>query len=274
VIVGAMYVKPTNLHPFMPNGWQGVQAGAAVVFFAFIGFDAVSTASEECRNPRRDLPIGILGSLAICTVIYILVAFVLTGMCQYTKFAAHPDEPLSVAMNEVNLQWASTIIDFGSVVAHTAVLLVFQLGQPRILYAMSRDGLLPKVMAKTHPRFRTPYVATILTGLFVAGGAAAASLDEMTDLCNIGTLSAFIIVCAGVLVLRWQDPGRTSGFRTPWVPWIPLLGIASCFWLMLGLPAIAWVRFIVWLIAGLILYVGYSYRRDRTAGPKRENPSL
>ena len=151
-----------------------------------------------------------------------LVAFVLTGMCYYKKFALHPDELLSVAMSEVNLQWASTIIDIGSVVAHTAVLLVFQMGQPRILYAMSRDGLLPKVMAKTHPRFRTPHVATILTGLFVAVGSAIASLDEMADLCNIGTLSAFIIVCAGVLVLRWRDPNRTSGFRTPWVPWIPL----------------------------------------------------
>ena len=275
VIVGSMYVKPENLHPFMPNRWPGVWAGAAVVFFAFIGFDAVSTASEECRNPRRDLPIGIIGSLLICTVIYMLVAFVLTGMCYYKKFALHPDEPLSVAMSEVNLQWASTIIDIGSVVAHTAVLLVFQMGQPRILYAMSRDGLLPKIMAKTHPRFRTPHVATILTGLFVAVGSAIASLDEMADLCNIGTLSAFIIVCAGVLVLRWRDPNRTSGFRTPWVPWIPLAGIGSCFWLMLSLPAIAWVRFIVWLMVGLTFYVSYGYwrRRDRGNGKPAGEPA-
>jgi len=262
VIVGIFYVKAENLHPFMPNGWRGVHAGAAVVFFAFIGFDAVSTAAEECRNPRRDLPIGILGSLGICTIIYILVAAVLTGMCFYKKFALHPDEPLSVAMDEVHLNWAAGIIALGSVVAHTAVLLVFQLGQPRILYAMSRDGLLPRVMAKTHARFRTPHVATILTGLFVAAGSALASLDEMTDLCNIGTLSAFIIVCAGVLVLRWRDPDRTSGFRTPWVPWIPLLGIASCLWLMLGLPVVAWVRFIVWLMAGLVFYVLYGCWRS------------
>jgi basic amino acid/polyamine antiporter, APA family len=265
VIVGSRYIKTENLHPFMPNGWPGVQAGAAVVFFAFIGFDAVSTAAEECRNPNRDLPIGIIGSLVICTIIYILVAFVLTGMCHYTKFAENPNEPLSVAMSEVHLPWASTIIDFGSVVAHTAVLLVFQMGQPRILYAMSRDGLLPKAMAKTHRRFRTPHVATILTGLFVAVGSAVASLDEMGDLCNIGTLSAFIIVCGGVLVLRWRDPHRTTGFRTPWVPLIPLLGIASCFWLMFGLPAIAWVRFIVWLIAGLLIYLAYGYWNPRTA---------
>jgi basic amino acid/polyamine antiporter, APA family len=255
LIIGAFYVKPANFHPFMPNGWAGVQAGAAVVFFAFIGFDAVSTAAEECRNPRRDLPIGILGSLGICTIIYMLVAVVLTGMYPWQKLGV--DEPLSEAMNAVNLPWAAGIVAFGSVIAHTAVLLVFQLGQPRILYAMSRDRLLPRAMAKTHPRFRTPHVATLLTGLFVAVGSALASLDEMADLCNIGTLSAFIIVCAGVLVLRWRDPHRSSGFRTPWVPLVPLLGIASCFWLMLGLPLIAWVRFIVWLIVGLVFYVCY-----------------
>ncbi len=272
VIVGMFYIRPENLHPFMPNGWRGVQAGAAVVFFAFIGFDAVSTAAEECRNPRRDLPVGILGSLAICTFIYVLVAVVLTGMCRYDEFKDQVNEPLSVAMSHVNLNAAAGIIAFGSVVAHTAVLLVFQLGQPRILYAMSRDGLLPKVMARTHRRFRTPHVATLLTGLFVAVGSALASLDEMADLCNIGTLSAFIIVCAGVIVLRWQDPGRSSGFRTPWVPWIPLAGIASCLWLMLGLPAIAWVRFIIWLIVGLVFYVSYSYWRQRHSGQVGTSP--
>jgi APA family basic amino acid/polyamine antiporter len=314
VIVGAFYIKAENLHPFIPHGWQGIQAGAAVVFFAFIGFDAVSTAAEECRNPKRDLPIGILGSLAICTIIYVLVAFVLTGMCYYEKFAANVNEPLSVAMNEVHLVWAAVIVAFGSVIAHTAVLLVFQLGQPRILYAMSRDRLLPRAMAKTHPRFRTPHVATLLTGLFVAAGSALASLDEMADLCNIGTLSAFIIVCAGVLVLRWREPHRSrirrrvvvfaqrafaprrrdpprkgfgkrlvafgrfllaliwwrtaagsSSFRTPWVPVMPLLGIASCFWLTFGLPIIAWVRFIVWLIVGLVFYMSYGYWTRRTA---------
>jgi basic amino acid/polyamine antiporter, APA family len=261
LLVGMFYVRPENLHPFMPNGWRGVQAGAAMVFFAFIGFDAVSTAAEECRNPRRDLPIGILGSLGICTVIYMLVAFVLTGMYPWQKLGV--DEPLSEAMKVVHQDWAAEIVAFGSVVAHTAVLLVFQMGQPRILYAMSRDRLLPRFMSRTHPRFRTPHVATILTGLFVAAGSALASLEEMSDLCNIGTLSAFVIVCAGVLVLRWRDPYRTSGFRTPWVPLVPLLGIASCFWLMLGLPTIAWARFIIWLIVGLVFYVAYGCWRDR-----------
>ena len=312
VIVGSFYIKPENLHPFAPHGWPGIQAGAAVAFFAFIGFDAVSTAAEECRNPKRDLPIGILGSLGICTLIYVVVAFVLTGMCYYEKFKINVDEPLSVAMNEVNLAWAGVIVAFGSVVAHTAVLLVFQLGQPRILYAMSRDGLLPRLMAKTHRRFRTPHVATMLTGVFVAVGSALASLEEMADLCNIGTLSAFVIVCAGVLVLRWRDSrgsirrrivalaarvgrpgdrrqqqsplarrlaalgrlllavgwwparGESRGFRTPLVPLFPFFGIASCLWLTLGLPAIAWVRFIVWLIVGLLFYVSYGFWTKRT----------
>jgi APA family basic amino acid/polyamine antiporter len=262
VVVGSFYVKPENFHPFMPNGWSGIQAGAAVVFFAYIGFDAVSTAAEECRNPRRDLPIGILGSLAICAVIYMVVAAVLTGMSHYENFR-DVNEPLSVAMREVHLPWAAGIVACGSVVAHTAVLLVFQLGQPRILYAMARDRLLPRVMAKTHPRFRTPHVATILTGLFVAVGSAISSLPDMADLCSIGTLSAFIIVCAGVLVLRWREPGRTGGFRTPWVPWVPLLGIASCLWLACGLPRVAWIRFFVWLGAGLVLYVCYGIWRNR-----------
>jgi APA family basic amino acid/polyamine antiporter len=241
-----------------------VQAGAASVFFAYIGFDAVSTASEECRNPRRDLPIGILASLGICTVIYIVVGVVLTGMSYYTNFRDVP-EPLSVAMHSVNLDWAAGIISLGSVIAHTAVLLVFQLGQPRILYAMSRDRLLPRFFAKTHPRYHTPHVATILTGIFVAVPAAFCSLTEMAELCSIGTLSAFIIVCAGIIVLRWRSPDRQTGFRTPWVPLVPILGILSCLWLVIGLGWVAWVRFVLWLAVGLVLYFCYGFWTRRTS---------
>lgn len=261
VVIGICYVKPENWRPFAPNGWAGIQAGAAVVFFAFIGFDAVSTAAEECRNPRRDLPIGILGSLAICTIIYVIVAVVLTGMIPWQEL--NTAEPLSVAMRVVNQNWAAGIVAFGSLVAHTAVLLVFQLGQPRILFSMARDGLLPPALAKTHPRFKTPYLATILTGLFVGAGSALASLEEMADLCNIGTLSAFLIVSAGVLVLRRREPNQVRGFRTPWVPWVPLLGILACLWLMFGLPWTAWIRFGVWLIAGLVFFALYGYRHSR-----------
>jgi basic amino acid/polyamine antiporter, APA family len=261
LVIGSYYVRPENWHPFAPNGWKGIRSGAAVVFFAFIGFDAVSTVSEECRKPQRDLPIGILGSLAVCTLIYMAVACVLTGMVPWTQL--HTAEPLSVAMRVVNLNWAAGIVAFGSIVAHTAVLLVFQLGQPRILYSMARDGLLPKTFERIHPRYKTPHTATILTGVFVAVGSAFTNLEEMADLCNIGTLSAFLIVCLGVIVLRVREPNRARPFRTPLVPLVPLLGILSCLWLMLGLPLSAWIRFGVWLAVGLFIYGFFGYSNSR-----------
>ena len=261
VFVGAAYVKPENWHPFAPNGWAGIQAGAAVIFFAYIGFDAVSTVAEECKNPKRDLPIGILGSLAACTVIYVIVAAVLTGMVPWNQL--NTAEPLSVAMRQVHKDWAAGVVAFGSVVAHTAVLLVFQLGQPRIFFSMSRDGLMPKSFSKVHPRFKTPYVTTILTGLFVGVASSFASLDEMADLCNIGTLSAFVLVCAGVLVLRHRDPLRHRPFKTPWVPAVPVLGMLACLYLMLGLPTSAWIRFAVWLAIGLGIYYAYGYTHSK-----------
>jgi APA family basic amino acid/polyamine antiporter len=260
VFVGLKYVKPANWHPFAPNGWAGIQAGAAVIFFAYIGFDAVSTAAEECRNPRRDLPIGILGSLAFCTVVYVVVAAVLTGMVPSSQL--NTAEPLSVAMRVVNMNWAAGVVAFGSVIAHTAVLLVFQMGQPRIFFSMARDGLLPRGFAKVHPRFKTPYVTTILSGLFVGGTACFASLDEMADLCNIGTLSAFMLVCLGIIVLRKRDPLRERFFKTPLVPLVPLLGILACLYLILGLPPTAWIRFGVWLAVGLALYYLYGFRHS------------
>ena len=263
VVVGAFHVRPENWQPFAPNGWAGIQAGAAIVFFAFIGFDAISTTAEECRRPNRDLPIGILGSLGLCTVIYVVVAAVLTGMVPWNQL--NTAEPLSVAMRVAKLDWAAGIVAFGSVVAHTAVLLVFQLGQPRILMSMSRDGLLPPLFSRVHPRFRTPFFATLVTGIFVAVGSALASLEEMADLCNIGTLSAFLLVCVGILVLRRRDPHRVRPFRTPWVPVVPVLGVAACFWLLAGLPSLAWVRFAVWLAAGIVCYVLYGRRHSRLA---------
>lgn len=263
VVAGSFYVRPENWQPFAPHGWAGIQAGAAIVFFAFIGFDAISTTAEECRRPNRDLPIGILGSLGLCTVIYIVVAAVLTGMVPWNQL--NTAEPLSVAMRVAKLDWAAGIVAFGSVVAHTAVLLVFQLGQPRILMSMSRDGLLPPLFSRVHARFRTPFFATLLTGVFVAVGSALASLEEMADLCNIGTLSAFLLVCIGILVLRVREPERPRAFRTPWVPVVPVLGVIACFWLLAGLPRLAWVRFAVWLAAGLVCYVLYGRRHSRLA---------
>ena len=278
VFVGWRFMKAENFHPFAPNGWKGVQAGAAIVFFAYIGFDAVSTVAEEVRDPKRDLPIGIIGSLIICTIVYIVVAIVFTGIIPYSvlvnKLATEQAEPLTMALQYADIgRWEHVfvgIVALGSVVAHTAVLLVFQMGQPRIFFSMARDGLLPPSFAKVHPRFRTPHVTTILTGVVVAGCAMFTSIDEMVDLTNIGTLFAFVLVCIGILILRKRDPDRPRAFRTPWVPAVPILGVCSCLYLMLGLPWITWVRFGLWLALGLVIYFCYGYRRSglRVAGAK------
>jgi APA family basic amino acid/polyamine antiporter len=234
------FVSPTkmeaNWHPFQPMGWGGTLAGAAVVFFAYIGFDAVSTVAEETKNPARDLPIGIIASLVICTIFYVVVAAVFTGLIPYPelqhRLSTEQAEPLTMALNHVapNAHWVSAVVAFGSVVAHTAVLLVFQLGQPRIFFSMARDGLLPPVFAKVHPKFKTPHVTTILTGVVVGGFAAVMSIDEMVDLTNIGTLFAFVLVCVGIIILRYKDPGRHRPFRVPFGAWpLPLLGaVALC----------------------------------------------
>lgn len=253
--IGVFFIKPANWTPFAPNGWKGIQTGAAIVFFAYIGFDAVSTAAEETKNPSRTLPIGMIASLLISTVLYIAVALVLTGLVPYTKLATA--EPLSLALHIIHLDWAAGIVAFGAVIATTAVLLVFQLGQPRIFFSMSRDGLLPPSFSKVHPKYRTPHVTTILTGVFVAFFAAIANISEAAELTNIGTLFAFVLVCAGVLVLRVKEPDAKRGFRTPLVPFVPIMGILFCIYLMLGLPEITWLRFVIWLAIGLVIYFMY-----------------
>ncbi|HYX08722.1 MAG TPA: amino acid permease [Bacteroidales bacterium] len=271
IIVGFNYVKPANWSPFAPNGWAGIQAGAAIVFFAYIGFDAVSTVAEEVKNPKRDMPIGIIGSLIICTVIYIVVAAVFTGIIPYkalvNTLSTSQAEPLTLALQYANIQqWGNFIVGvvaFGAVIAHTAVLLVFQLGQPRIFFSMSRDGLLPKVFSKVHPKFHTPHVTTILTGVAVGVTAMFTTINEMVDLTNIGTLFAFILVCAGIIILRIKDPDRERGFRTPLVPFVPVFGIIACFYLMFGLPWITWLRFALWLIIGLVIYFSYGYHKSK-----------
>jgi len=271
ILVGFQYVKPSNWTPFAPNGWKGIQAGATIVFFAYIGFDAVSTVAEEVKNPKKDLPIGIIGSLIICTIFYIIVAAVFTGIIPYRDLvktlATSQAEPLTLALQYANIKtWGNFfvgLIAFGSVIAHTAVLLVFQMGQPRIFFSMSRDGLLPKSFSKVHPKYRTPYITTILTGLAVGITSMFTSIDEMVDLTNIGTLFAFILVCLGILILRKKDPDRERGFRTPFVPIVPLLGILSCMYLMLGLPWITWIRFGGWLIIGLFIYFLYGRKKSR-----------
>ena len=268
--VAFYYVSPRemtqNWTPFQPKGWSGTLAGAAIVFFAYIGFDAVSTVAEETRNPSRDLPIGIIASLIICTILYVAVAAVFTGLIPYDqlvqRLSSEQAEPLTMAINHVapEATWASTIVAFGSVVAHTAVLLVFQLGQPRIFFSMARDGLLPRVFARVHPRFKTPHVTTILTGVLVGGVASFASIDEMVDLTNIGTLFAFVLVCVGIIVLRHTDPHRPRPFRVPFGAWfLPLCGAVSCLGLIYYLPPASWWRFVGWLLLGLSIYASYGF---------------
>ncbi|HSS44017.1 MAG TPA: amino acid permease [Thermoanaerobaculia bacterium] len=269
VLVCFKYVKPSNWHPFAPNGFHGIASGAAIVFFAYIGFDAVSTTAEECRNPKRDLPIGIIGSLVLCTLIYAVIAAVFTGLIPYAALvktlSTEQAEPLTLAMKYVSMpNWMVGVVAFGSVVAHTAVLLVFQLGQPRIFFAMSRDGLLPQWFAKVHPRFKTPHVATIFTGVFVGVASLFSSLDEMVNLTNIGTLFAFFLVCVGIMILRVREPNRERSFRVPGGTWfLPVLGAASAVFLARYLPRESWWRFGIWLLVGMVVFLCYGYRHSR-----------
>jgi APA family basic amino acid/polyamine antiporter len=261
--LGAFYVRPENWSPFMPNGFAGVSAAAAIIFFAYIGFDAVSTAGEEARNPQRDMPIGILGSLVVCTVIYLAVAVVLTGMVPWKTLGNA--EPLAFAFSSLGLHGVAGVIAVGAVLATTSALVPFQVGQVRIFFAMARDGLLPGWMARVHPRWRTPHLSTLATGVFVAAFSSFANINELVELTNIGTLLAFILVAAGILILRRTDPARPRPFRVPWVPWVPLLAIGCCGYLMCKLPWITWVTFFGWMAVGLVFYFGYGVRRSRLA---------
>jgi basic amino acid/polyamine antiporter, APA family len=267
--VGMTHITPANYVPFAPNGFTGIHQGAAIVFFAYIGFDAISTAAEETRDPQRNLPIGILGGLAICTVIYVIVGAVLTGMVPYGQLANSAD-PLAYALQAAGFQKVGWVVALGAAVSMTAVLLVFQFGQPRIFFSMARDGLLPEWAAKLHPRTRIPAATTLLTGVVVALAAAVGDAAETYDLTNIGTLFAFALVCIGVLVLRVTEPARPRPFRVPLVWIVAPLGAAACVFIMVGLPYQAWERFAIWLGVGLALYFAYGFWHSRLQGsPQR-----
>jgi APA family basic amino acid/polyamine antiporter len=266
VIVGSFYVTPANWSPFAPNGFKGISSAAAIIFFAYIGFDAVSTAAEETKNPQRDMPIGMIASLIICTIIYITVALVLTGLLHWDKLGTA--EPLATAFSALGMTWAAGIISLGAVFATTSVLVVFQLGQPRIFFSMARDGLLPPWASKVHPKYRTPHITTIITGVVVAVFASFSNINEVVELTNIGTLFAFVLVAAGIVILRRIDPSRHRPFRTPLVPWTPLFAIIMCGYLMVQLPRVTWIRFVVWLAIGLALYFAYGIRHSRLRRPE------
>jgi basic amino acid/polyamine antiporter, APA family len=267
--VGMTHITPANYVPFAPNGFTGIHQGAAIVFFAYIGFDAISTAAEETRDPQRNLPIGILGGLAICTVIYVIVGAVLTGMVPYGQLANSAD-PLAYALQAAGFQKVGWVVALGAAVSMTAVLLVFQFGQPRIFFSMARDGLLPEWAAKLHPRTRIPAATTLLTGIVVALAAAVGDAAETYDLTNIGTLFAFALVCIGVLVLRVTEPARPRPFRVPLVWIVAPAGAAACVFIMVGLPYQAWERFAIWLGVGLALYFAYGFWHSRLQGsPQR-----
>jgi basic amino acid/polyamine antiporter, APA family len=260
IAFGAFMVNPSNWHPFTPNGFAGLMSGAAIVFFAFIGFDAVSTTAEETRNPQRDMPIGIIASLIICTVLYVLMSTVLTGIKKYTIYTG---DAAAVATAFASKPWAQALVSAGALAGTTSVLLVFQLGQPRIFMAMARDGLLPEYFARIHPRFRTPHITTIWTGVVVGAVAMVTNIGDLADLTNIGTLFAFVLVCLGVNVLRRVAPERARPFRVPFVPLFPILGVLMCLVLMLSLPVMTWIRFVVWLVIGLLIYFLYSVRHSK-----------
>jgi APA family basic amino acid/polyamine antiporter len=273
-VVGITLIRPHHwtdpaLGGFAPNGWKGISAGAAIIFFSYIGFDATSTAAEEAKDPARDMPFGIIMSLVVCTVLYIILSLVMTGMAPWNQLGTA--EPMITALQLADgspklLSISRLIVSLGAVIAMSSVLLVFQLGQPRIFMSMARDGLLPPFLARVHPRFKTPYVGTIITGVFVATFAAFANIAEVVDLTNIGTLFAFVLVSAGVIVLRRLEPDRVRPFRAPLVPLTPIISIVACLYLMLQLPKLTWIRFGVWLALGLLIYAFYGVRHSRLGG--------
>jgi len=268
IFVGSRHVNPSNWNPFMPYGWSGVFKGASIIFFAYIGFDAVSTAAEEVKNPQKDLPRGIIASLIICTILYIVVAAVLTGMVPYYEFK-NTAAPVAFALEKIGINWGSALVSVGAVSGITSVLLVMMFGQTRVFFAMSRDGLLPKAFGDVHHKFGTPVKSTLLVGVVTALIAGFTPIGIVAELTNIGTLAAFVVVSAAVIVLRKKRPDIKRGFKCPWVPVIPGLAILFCMILIFTLPLITQIRFAVWLAIGIVIY--FAYGRKHSTMNKNEN---
>jgi APA family basic amino acid/polyamine antiporter len=300
IAAGAVKIKSANWDPFIPPpgeapqaanavetgspliqalfgieplafGWLGIGFGAAIVFFAFIGFDVVATTAEETRRPQRDLPVGILGSLAICTLLYVVVSLVLTGIVRYTEL--NSAAPMADALEAVGYEWISDLVSLGALAGLTTVVLILMMGQSRVLFAMSRDRLLPGWLSSVHPRYGTPWVISLITGVVVAVIATFVPLSTLADMVNIGTLFAFVLVSLGVIVLRRTRPDLPRAFRTPAVPLVPILAVLACLFLMLNLGTLTWWRFLVWMALGLVVYFLYSYRSSRLAAAERDRPA-
>jgi APA family basic amino acid/polyamine antiporter len=273
IAFGIKYINTANWMPFIPEntgefgkyGWSGILRGAGVIFFAYIGFDAVSTAAQEAKNPQKDLPIGILGSLVVCTILYIAMALVMTGIAHYTEL--NVPHPVYVAIDKAGpaLKWLGFLVNIGAIAGLASVVLVMLMGQPRVFYSMARDGLLPPVFGKVHPKFRTPWIATIITGSVAALVAGLFPIGLLGELVSIGTLLAFVIVCGGIWVLRVKRPDLPRPFRTPLVPLVPILGIGICGYMMYGLPKDTWLRLIIWMALGLVIYFVYGIRHSKLA---------
>jgi APA family basic amino acid/polyamine antiporter len=275
IAFGAHFIHPSNWHPFYPNGWSGVLTGGSIIFFTYIGFDSVSTAAEECKNPQRDVPIGIIATLIVCTILYIGVAVVLTGLIKWDQLVGDAApvvntlKKLYLTHGGATLHWVRLVVLIGALLGMISSILVFQIGQARVWFAMSRDRLLPSVFSKVHPRYRTPAVSTWVAGFVVGLPAGLLDIGTFSDLSNIGTLFAFVLVSVGVLILRYKDPHRHRSFRCPGGPVLPVLSIFFCVLLMAGLPIMTWLRFFVWLGIGLLIYFFYSCRRSEFCPPHR-----
>jgi APA family basic amino acid/polyamine antiporter len=244
-------------------GWTGIISGAATVFFAYIGFDVVATTAEETKNPQRDMPIGIIGSLGICTLLYIIVSLIMTGIVPFKDL--NTAAPMALAFVAIGQPWAASLVSLGAICGLTAVIMILMLGQSRVFFAMSRDHLLPPWFAHVHPKLQTPYRISIITGIIIAIIAAFTPIDAVSELVNIGTLLAFVLVSIGVLILRRTQPNMNRSFRTPWVPVVPILAALVCLYLMVSLPVITWIRFVIWLVLGIIVYFTYGVHHSRLA---------
>lgn len=263
IAIGIFYIHPANWHPFMPFGFHGVMGGAALVFFAVFGYDTLTTAAEESKNPQRDLPRAVVFSLAIALILYIGMSLVITGMVPYSTL--NNPAPIAKAFSQVGLNWITLIISVAAIAGILSVLFSFMLAGSRIWFSMSRDGLLPNWFAKLHPKYKTPYRPTLIIGIITAIVSGLTPISEVAELVNIGTLAAFILICSSIMVLRKKRPDLERRFRTPFVPVVPLIGIGFSIYLIMSLPEITWIRFIVWMVVGLFLYAFYGRRKSKLA---------